>query len=135
MQGLMKSRIEVTAMGEEKSIWQLIYDHLKAEGFEVYAPGQHVGECRSNYVVIKDAGANRLSSFSTDQALYDAMCYVPMTKFSALESYVGSVKSSLKKLFPMIKPTGYQTPSFLDDTNNSYMISVQYSNYRKIFYN
>ena len=69
-----------------KSIWQILYDHLTAEGFDVYSPGQHLGECRAKYVVLKDAGAARLNSYSTD-------------------------------------------------ANNSQMISVQYSNYRKVFYN
>lgn len=118
-----------------KSIWQILYDHLTAEGFDVYSPGQHLGECRAKYVVLKDAGAARLNSYSTDACLYDFMCYVPATQFSSLEPYVTEVKAALKKLFPLIKPTGFQSPSFLDDANNSQMISVQYSNYRKVFYN
>lgn len=122
-------------MDANKTVWQSIYDHLSNEGFEVYSPGQHKGVCRSQYLVIKDAGNTRMTTVSTDLCLYDVMCYVPMTQFSTLEPFVAKVKESLKKLYPLIKPTGYQTPSYLDDTNDSFMISVQYSNYKKVFYN
>lgn len=119
----------------EKSVWQLIFDHLKDDGFDVFSPGQHIGECLSKYVVLKDAGSSRYNTYSTDTYLYDVMCYVPASAFSSLEPFVAAVESSLKKMFPLIKPTGYHTPSFLDDTNKSYMVSLQYSNYRKVFYN
>ena len=113
------------------SQWQNIYKHLKSKGFDVYSPGQHQGECIKPYVVLKDAGLNPLSSFSSSQALYDVMCYVPKERFSILEPYVEKVKEAMKGLYPAIIPVYFQTASFLDDTVKGHMISVQYKNKRK----
>lgn len=114
------------------SQWQNIYKHLKTQGIDVYAPGQHQGECVSPYTVVKDAGLNPLSSFSSTQALYDIMCYVPQAQFSTLEPYVERVKEAMKGLYPAIIPVNFQTASFLDDTVKGHMISVQYRNNRKL---
>ena len=113
------------------SQWQNIYKHLKSKGFDVYSPGQHQGECIKPYVVLKDAGLNPFSSFSSSQALYDVMCYVPKERFSILEPYVEKVKEAMKGLYPAIIPVYFQTASFLDDTVKGHMISVQYKNNRK----
>lgn len=114
------------------SQWQNIYRHLKAQGIDVYHPGQHQGECVSPYTVVKDAGVNPLSSFSSTQALYDVMCYVPQAQFSTLEPYVEKVKEAMKGLYPAIIPVNFQTASFLDDTVKGHMISIQYRNNRKL---
>lgn len=113
------------------SCWKDIYTHLKNEGFDVYSPGQHQGECTSPYVVVKDMGAARFVEFSSNRVLYDIMCYVPKDHFSQLEPFVNSMKTSMRKMFPRIRPAHYETPSFYDDTVKGHMISVQYINYRK----
>ena len=110
---------------------QNIYKHLKTSGLDVYSPGQHQGECTSPYVVQKYAGLNPLSNFSSSQALYDVMCYVPKDQFSTLEPYVEKVKKAMTGLYPAIIPVYFQTASFLDDTVKGHMISVQYRNNRK----
>ena len=114
------------------SQWQNIYRCLKSSGIDVYSPGQHQGECTSPYVVVKDAGLNPLSNFSSTQALYDIMCYVPQDKFSTLEPYVEQVKQVMKKLYPAIIPVNFQTSSYLDDIVKGHMISIQYRNNRKL---
>ena len=114
------------------SQWQNIYRQLKSDGLAVYSPGQHQGDCVSPYVVVKDSGVNPLSSFSSTQALYDVMCYVPQAEFSTLEPYVERVKASMKKLYPAIVATNFHTPSFLDDTVKGHMVSMQYRNNRKL---
>ena len=113
------------------SQWQKIYKHLKDNNIDVYSPGQHQGECISPYVVLKDAGLSQLASFSSSQAVYDVMCYVPHNKFSTLEPYVDRVKELMKELYPEIVPMYFQTASFLDDTVRGHMISVQYRSNRK----
>lgn len=113
------------------SQWQRIYLHLKSKGLDVYSPGQHQGECIAPYVVVKDAGLSSLSGFSSSQALYDIMCYVPMKHFSQLELYVDTVKTAMQELYPSIIPMHFQTASFLDDTVKGHMISIQYRNNRK----
>lgn len=114
-----------------ESRWQDIYKHLTKNGFEVYSPGQHQGECLSPYVVVKDMGSSSLGNFTSMKHLYDVMCYVPQDHFSELEPFVQRVKTTMLGLYPMIRPAHYETPSFYDDTNHSHMISVQYINYKK----
>lgn len=111
--------------------WEDIYNHLSTNGFEVYSPGQKTGECIKPYVVVKDAGLYELNEISSNQQLFDVMCYVPADKYSTLDGYVDSVKDCMDGLFPMIRPVHSQTPSYLDDTVKAHMISVQYVNYQK----
>lgn len=115
-----------------ESRWQDIFLHLKNEGFEIYSPGIKTGECKSEYIVVKNNGSSKLASFSTDDDLYSVMCYVPKTKYSELEVLVQRVKASMKKLEPMIKPYGSQTPSFYDDSIKAHMISIEYKNHKKM---
>lgn len=111
---------------------QDIYMHLKREGFEVYFPGQHQGECISPYVVVKGATNMQFRQYSTVAQYYDLLCYVPKDRYSSLYPYVDSVKAAMKQLFPMIKPAHYGTDSFYDDEIKGHMVSVQYLNYRKL---
>lgn len=112
--------------------WQHIYTHLKQEGFEVYSPGQHEGECTSPYVVVKDDGTTQFGSFSSTKSLYEVLCYVPKDHFSSLESFVHRVETSMIRLYPVVRPAHYKTPSFYDDTVKGHMVSVQYIHYKKL---
>lgn len=111
--------------------WKDLYDHLKSKGFNVYSPGQKTGECKEDYIVIKDAGLTGLVEISSSQKLYDIMCYVPMSKYSTIETFVDSVETAMDELFPEFRPVHYRTPSYLDDTVKAHMVSTQYINYRK----
>ena len=114
------------------SRWQDIFLHLKKAGFEVYSPGQKVGECLTEYVVVKNDGSSKHTSFSTDVDLYSVMCYVPKEKYSELELFVARVKETMKGLKPMILPQGSQTPSYYDDSYKAHMISISYKKYKKL---
>lgn len=114
------------------SRWHDIFTHLKNEGFEVYSPGIKTGECISEYLVVKNDGSTKHTSFSTDIDLYAVMCYVPKENYSSLEPLVQKVKNAMKGLEPMIKPYGSQTPSYYDDSLKAHMISIEYKNYKKL---
>jgi hypothetical protein len=116
----------------KESRWQDIFLHLKNQGFDVYSPGVKVGDCTSEYLVVKNDGSSRHSSFSTDVDLYAILCYVPKERYSSLEPLVQRVKSSMKELEPMILPYGSQTPSYYDDSLKAHMISIEYKNYKKL---
>lgn len=109
-----------------------IYDCLKDNQVEVYFPGQHKGECTSNYVVVRDATSVKSLSFSTMIHYYDVLCYVPQQRFGDLEPFLEEVKKVMKQLVPMIKPADSETGSFYDESNKGWMKSVQYQNYRQI---
>ena len=112
-------------------MWQTIFRHLKKDGFEVYSPGTKQGECKSRYIVIKSGGGSG-TQFSTTVSYYDIMLYVPKNKYSELDGFILEVKRSMKKLFPMLKPTGEETSSYYDDNYKAHMVSIVYSNYKKI---
>lgn len=114
------------------SRWQDIFLHLKKAGFDVYSPGMKTGECIKEYIVVKNDGATKHPSFSTDNDLYAVMCYVPKENYSRLEPMVQEVKKAMKGLEPMILPYGSQTPSYYDDSYKAHMISIEYKNYKKI---
>lgn len=109
-----------------------VYDHLVNKGFDVYSPGQHKGECVTPYIVLKSAGMNRVGNYSSNQYLYDLLCYVPKDKYTQLEGYVEKVEDAMRELEPMIRPMNTQTSSFYDDAVKAHMISVQYCNYRRM---
>lgn len=114
------------------SRWQDIFLHLKKAGFDVYPPGIKLGECTSEYIVVKNDGSSRHTGISTDDDFYAVMCYVPKMAYSSLEPFVQQVKKTMKELEPMILPYGLQTPSYYDDKIKAHMISIQYKNYKKI---
>ena len=124
--------IDVNTFEYKESRWQDIFLHLKNQGFDVYSPGTKIGECTSEYLVVKNDGSSKHVSFSTDVDLYAVMCYVPKEKYSALEPLVQMVKKSMKELEPMIKPYGSQTPSYYDDSVKAHMVSIEYKNYKKL---
>lgn len=118
----------------KKSVLKQIRGHLRDKGFDTFYPSQHKGECLKPYVVIKYDGASQVAGVSSDQAIYTLMCYVPSEQYSTLMSYAEQVKEAMKELFPLVRPNGNETPSVYEDDNKSHMVSVQYTNYRKINY-
>ena len=124
--------IDVNTFEYKESRWQDIFLHLKNQGFDVYSPGTKIGECTSEYLVVKNHGSSKHVSFSTDVDLYAVMCYVPKEKYSTLEPLVQMVKKSMKELEPMILPYGIQTPSYYDDSVKAHMVSIEYKNYKKM---
>lgn len=117
-----------------ETVWKKIYRHLKEKGFEVYSPGQHKGECNSKYIVINDGGMTIVEGVSSGQKFYEILCYVPINNFSELEPFVFRAKEAMKELFPLIRPSGTETPAVLDEDVEGHMISVEYINYRKYNY-
>lgn len=109
-----------------------VYDYLKQKSFDVYTPGQHEGECVTPYVVVKGGGMNQAGNYSSNQYLYDVMCYVPKNKYTFLEEYVESVEDAMRELEPMILPMHFQTSPFYDDSVKGHMVSIQYCNYRRM---
>lgn len=105
-----------------------IYDCLKSAGFDVYFPTQHEGECKSPYVVVRDAGTSQYGTYSTVITNYELLCYVPKNQYTSLQPYKDSVREALKSLWPMIIPTRYETPPFFDDTVDGHMTALQYRN-------
>lgn len=109
-------------------------DHLEAAGYEVYFPGQKVGECKKPYIVIKSEGLTQVQQLSSDFRLYAIMCYVPHRRFSDLEDMVEDVKEHMKGIYPVFVSTRFETPDFYDTDINAHMISIQYRNVKKFYH-
>ena len=124
--------IDTNTFKPASSRWQDIFLHLQAAGFDVYPPAVKIGECQAEYIVIKNDGSTRHVGISTDDDFYAVMCYVPKQAYSSLEPLVQQVKKTMKELEPMILPYGNQTPSYYDDSVKAHMISIQYTNYKKM---
>lgn len=109
-----------------------IYNHLVAKGFDVYAPAQHKGECVTPYIVVKGAGMNQAGNYSSNQHLYDILCYVPKDQYTYLEEYMEMMEDAMRELEPMIRPMHYQTAPYYDDSVKGHMASEQFCNYRRM---
>ena len=112
--------------------WQDIYNHLKGAGIDVFSPGQHQGDCLSPYVVVKYAGSARFKQYSSTQAFYELLCYIPANQYSILEEYLDQVRTAMRGLQPLIMPTHDELESFYDADVKGHMVSLQYRNNRKI---
>ncbi len=111
--------------------WSDIFKHLKYKGIDVYSPGTKEGECKSPYVVLKDAGDSKAENSPATRRIYDLLLYLPKNNYSNLEVYISEVVEAMDELYPMIRPLHSRTTPYYDDTYKAWMTSIQYINYRK----
>ena len=110
------------------TVWEIAQRHLIDSGIDTYPPAKKQGDCKSPYTVLKPDGAQQISSFSSEYQYYTLLCYAP--KLEQLLEFIKECKEVMAEepIFPMLMPTGVQTPAFYDDSYNAYMISIQYRN-------
>lgn len=121
-------------MEDERTVTEWIYDTLKEAGFNVYAPGQHKGECISEYVVVQDAGNVNTTNMRVKTKTFNILCYVPSSKYFELERFKERIIETLRELYPMIIETGNETSSYFDESVKGWTQSIEYENYRQIKY-
>lgn len=121
-------------MEDERTVTEWIYDTLKEAGFNVYAPGQHKGECISEYVVVQDAGNVNTTNMRVKTKTFNILCYVPSSKYFELERFKERITETLRELYPMIIETGNETSSYFDESVKGWTQSIEYENYRQIKY-
>lgn len=112
-------------------IIQDIRDAIQGDGIDCFYPGQHKGECTKEYVVVKTGGTIS-TDVSSERPIYTIMCYVPVNKYSKLETLIFNTKKSIKKVFPLVSYIGNETASYYDEDVKAHMISFQYAGCRKI---
>lgn len=124
--------IDPTQFEYADSRWQDLYKYLKDKGYEVYAPGQHEGECLSKYIVVKYDGESYVYERSSRRDLYNIMVYVPKDNYFELEGFVQSVKTDLKEIFPLFMQYDQQaSTSAFDPACNGHFVSLEYANIKK----
>lgn len=121
-------------MDNKTTVTEDIYDCLKKAGLEVYTPGQHTGECVSEYVVVQDAGDVNTTEMRVKTKTFNVMCYVPHGRYFDMERLCEKVLKAMRKLYPMMIETGNKTPVVFDDSVKGWTQSIEYANYRHIKY-
>lgn len=116
----------------KKGIVERIVDCIREIGEDVYLPSYHEGDCVKRYVVVKYDGAVDLLNVSSTRPTYTIMLYVPKDQYTTLQSFSFKVKQALKKLYPLIEPTGVESGTFYDENVKGHMISLEYLGIRKI---
>lgn len=124
--------IDPTTFKYRDNRWQDMYMFLKEKGFNVYAPGQHVGQCKSPYVVVRYDGTSQIDNASSHWDLYAVMCYVPETQYSQLETLTNQVRVAMHELSPMfLKFYEQTTMSAYDEAARAHYTSTEYRNAKK----
>lgn len=108
-----------------------IYTCLKSSGIDVYLQGQHKGECKNSYVVVKPGVSTPYLQLSTNVYYYDILCYTPEKHPTETERFKERVKNVLLDLYPMIQYADSETPPYFDDSVKGWMVDLTYLNYRK----
>ncbi len=118
-----------------ETVWKMIFNALQEAGIETYPPATKVGECLSEYVVVKKAGSSPVYRKSTEYVFYMFLLYVPRVKYSELDAFEKRVKHVLhEKLYPTLMPLGTEENDYYDDNYNAHMRSFTYrSNVRNKF--
>ena len=107
-----------------------LFDFLYDNGIDVYFVGQHKGECKSNYVVIKEEGPTSDNGI-VGSGLIDLLFFVPADDYLKCEEFKNEVCGLLKE-FKDLKNTGNDTGPIFDDDVKGYTFSLMYQIYRKI---
>ena len=111
-------------------VWDIVQKALIDAGIDTYAPAQKQGDCKDFYTVLKDDGSSQIGNLSSEYHYYTLLCYAPKNKYLGLLDFKERCKEIMAQppIYPMLMPTGVETPSFYDDSFNAYMISIQYRN-------
>lgn len=108
-----------------------IYDHLKVKELDPYFIGQHKGDCKSPYVVIKEGSSiPSITSNYLGRRIIDIILYVPSESFIEMDLYEKKIKTGLKDL-KYLRRTGSETPPVPDDGKKAYTKSIEYILQRK----
>lgn len=122
----------MSSMENEKTVWQIIFDVLKENGFDVYPPATHEGECKSPYIVLKQDGATQILNYSSETVYYRFLLYVPRNMYSYLSVFEKEVKDCINEnLTPMIMPSGQTETDFYDDNLNAHLRVFLYRNNKR----
>lgn len=114
------------------SIWETIQETLENNGISAYPPGLKDGECKKEYVVVRNAGGVQVSNYSSETIYYDFLLYVPRNKYNTLDDFERRVKKVIDtELYPMLMPTGSSDPDYYDDEVKAHMRSFMYRNTKR----
>lgn len=103
-----------------------IYEYLDQNNIDVYFIGQHLGDCISPYVVIKDdAVTGQNDSNKIGSQLVDIIFYSPQNQYTKLQNLKATIKNLLKAQ-NYLRYTGSETGTITDDSVKGLTCSVMY---------
>lgn len=112
--------------------WKDVVVCMQNRGINAYSPGKHEGQCTEEYVVVRFAGSSGFGEYSTKQAIYELLCYVPEKEYTRLDTFIDEVRLAMKSLWPMFKDLKETSPDYFDKDVKAHMRFIQYGNYIKI---
>ncbi len=113
-------------------MWQAIFTHLTNKGLSPHAPGQHKGECKSNFCIVREGTC--IPSFLTNklgQQIIDIILFVPVNSYIAMAPYAKDIREALQEL-KYLRKTGTETPIIPDDEKKAYTMSIEYVIQKKL---
>ena len=114
---------------DDKTAVEAIILVLKENGIEAYPPATKTGECKKEYVVVKNSGSSQFGDYSTELHYIDIMCYVPWNKYTNLEKFKKQVKQIIhNNLYPRLMETGSETVDYYDEEFKAHMVSFMLRN-------
>lgn len=111
--------------------WQTLYDYLVDNGYSVYPPGTHEGDCDSPYLILTLAGTSPVYGISTDDDLYEILVYYPYGWYSTMEGFQKSLKRTMAKFAPVVHIVEDFGFVYHDDDVKAYMTSINYGCYKR----
>ena len=109
-------------------MFETIYKHLVANDFDCYSIGQHEGDCKKEYIVIKNNTPRSLSSTLLEEEV-ELLLYYPLGNYSKVEDFINRVKEAMKELPYDDNYTPY--PIIVEDEKEAYMTILSYKNTRE----
>lgn len=108
-----------------------LYDFLQSNNVECYFVGQHKGESKSNYVVLKDHGVESLNK-KVGIGRIEIIFYIPENNYTKCGPFKKEVKELIKE-FKNLRYTGTETAIITDNEKKALTFSVTYEIYKKLY--
>lgn len=113
-----------------------IYEHLKGiernENLNPYFIGQHKGECKENFVIVKEGTQiPSMRSNQVGQKVIDIIIFVPANSYISMSDYATKIRTALKQL-NYLRKTGLETPVMAEDEKKAYSMSIEYVLQKKL---
>lgn len=101
-----------------------MYDAIKAAGADVYLPAQAMGECRSERVVIEDAGVVPMGK-TVGKHIFYVTGFVPAARSTDIYALMERVRRALAGM-SAIRPTGEMSEGQVIDAIKAYSATAEY---------
>lgn len=110
-------------------MWMRIIDAFEDEDIEAYPIATKIGECKKEYIVVKEEGSAPIMDYSSKYDYYSILCYVPKDSYLDLKILKQKVKDIMyEKLYPTLMLTGQESAPYFDEEVKGYMSYIMYRN-------